>query len=179
MAPRTAIDQTRQDIRHMFNLWGIHRADYEIIWQEEVLQSGEKRRLPGVSITYLRDNKWQTVHCFSKKHDRAWTLRQVFLFLDRIRIGEKTGIQYEGLSFTTAVARAPGHEQSQERERKEDLIEAYDVLGVSPDDPIELITDIYKKKSGYYHPDKQNGDVEKQTRLNTSYDLIMRSRGQK
>jgi len=89
-------------------------------------------------------------------------------------VAEKVGVQYEGLSYTTEVAKVPG--QGQERDRREDLLEAYDILGVSPDDPPNLISDIYKKKAGYYHPDK-GGDVDKFKRLQNAYDLIVSSRG--
>ena len=133
MAPRTNIDQTRQDIRGMFDKWGIDRSEYEIDWQEEALTSGIKRRLPGVSVRYVRNSKWQTVNCFDQRPDRAWNLRQVYLFLDRIRMGEKVGIQYEGLSFTTDVATVAG--ETQERDRKETLLDAYDVLERVPTIP--------------------------------------------
>ena len=170
------VEQTRQDIRHMFDLWGIDRSEYEIDWQEEALLSGVKRRLPGVSVRYLHENKWQTVSCLDQWHDRGWNLRQVFFFLDRIRVAEKVGVQYEGLSYTTEVATVPG--QIQERDRKETLLDAYDILGTSPDDPVELVKEVYKKKAGYYHPDK-GGDPEKFRRLQEAYELIMSSKGQK
>jgi integrase len=56
------------------------------------------------------------------------------------------------------------------------LLDAYGVLGASPDDPTALIKDLYRKKAGYYHPDKPGGDAEKFKRLQDAYDLIMQSR---
>ena len=171
---RVDIEQTRLDIRRMFNQWGIDRTEYEIDWQEEVLTSGVRRRLPGVTVRYARDSKWQTVTCLDQRHDRAWNLRQVFFFLDCIRMAEKVGVQYEGLSFTTELAKVP--REKQEKGSREDLMDAYDALGASPDDPTDLVKNIYQKKATYYHPDK-GGDVEKFKRLQNAYDTIMRSRG--
>jgi DnaJ-domain-containing protein 1 len=172
------VEQTRQDIRQMFDKWNIDRSEFEIDWQEEKLLSGITRRLPGVTIRYLHEGKWQTVSCLDQRHDRAWNLRQVFFFLDRIRMAEKVGVQYENLSYSTDVAKVPGQEQATERDRKENLIDAYDILGAAPDDPVDLVKDLYKKKAGYYHPDK-GGDPDKFKRLQEAYDLIMASRGQK
>jgi curved DNA-binding protein CbpA len=62
--------------------------------------------------------------------------------------------------------------------RKEATLDALDVLGVGPDDPVDLIKDIYRKKSMYYHPDK-GGTDEKFKRLKDAYELIMNNRGQK
>ncbi len=96
------------------------------------------------------------------------------LFLDRVRIAEDNGVAYSGLSgskdLTTTV--------DTEATRKESLLDAYDILGASPDDPVELIKELYRKKSMYYHPDK-GGDSEKFKRLSQAYELIMQSRGQK
>lgn len=174
---RVDVDRTRHDIRDMFAKWGIDPSEYEIIWQEEVLVSGVRRRLPGATIHFLRGKNWQTVSCFSK-WDRATNLRQLFIFLDRIRISEKVGIQYQGLSYTTEVATTTNDSSANERDRKEDLLDSYDILGASPDDPIELIKDIYRKKSMYYHPDK-GGDAERFKRLTQAYNTVMESRGQK
>ena len=60
--------------------------------------------------------------------------------------------------------------------RKEDLLDAYDTLGVSPDDPVELVKRVYANKSQFYHPDK-GGDPEKFKRLTKAYELILKSRG--
>ncbi|KKK95109.1 hypothetical protein LCGC14_2676080, partial [marine sediment metagenome] len=43
---------------------------------------------------------------------------------------------------------------------------------------MELIKDIFRRKSMRYHPDKE-GDAEKFKRLNTAYELVMKSRGEK
>lgn len=175
MALRVDVDRTRHQIRNMFSQWGIDPSEYEIVWQDETLTTGVRRRLPGATIRYLRDSKWQTVSCLSK-WDRATNLRQLFLFLDRIRKSEKVGIQYQGLSYTTEVTSSAKASSTNERDRKEDLLDSYDILGASPDDPLELIKDIYRKKVLYYHPDK-GGDPERFKRLQKAYEVIMESRG--
>lgn len=163
-------DSTRQEIRDMFRKWGIDRSDTEILWDE----SKDYRRLPGAIVRYVRGGKWQNVSC-SAFPSRAQNLRQIFLFLDRVRIAEDNGVAYAGLSgskdLTTTV--------NTEATRRENLLDAYDILGASPDDPVELIKEVYRKKSLYYHPDKAGGDQEKFKRLTSAYELIMQSRGQK
>ena len=62
--------------------------------------------------------------------------------------------------------------------RRESILDAYDTLGAGPDDPVELIKDVYRRKSMYYHPDK-GGDPEKFKRLTAAYELILKSRGEK
>jgi hypothetical protein len=176
MGKQVSIDQTRHEIREMFYKWGIDPSEWEITYQEEQLTTGVRRRLPGATIRYMRGGKWQTVSCFSK-WDRNTNLRQLYLFLDRIRMGEKVGIQYQGLSYTKEVATTANG--NGERERKEELLDAYDFLGASPDDPVDLIKDLYRKKSTYYHPDKAGGNGEKFKKLTASYELIMKSRNER
>ncbi len=105
---------------------------------------------------------------------RSRNLRQCFLLLDRLRIAEQSGVQYEGLSYTKEVATT-----STETGRREQLLDAYDILGVSPDDPTNLIKSVYRKKVEYYHPDKQGGDADKFKRVTAAYELIIKTRGNK
>ncbi|MBA7566113.1 Chaperone protein DnaJ [subsurface metagenome] len=93
------------------------------------------------------------------------------MLLERLRIAEQHGVQYQGLTFTKDLATTTG-----EAGRREALMDAYDILGVSPDDPAELIKDVFRRKSMYYHPDK-GGTNEKFKRLNKAYELICDSRG--
>ncbi len=94
----------------------------------------------------------------------------------QLRLAEQDGVQYQGLASSTDLVAAGGG-QSEESQRKEATLDALDVLGVGPDDPVDLIKDIYRKKSMYYHPDK-GGTDEKFKRLKEAYELIMKSRGQ-
>jgi len=160
------VDATREDIREMFRKWGFDRSEIEILWDE----SKDHSRLPGAIVRYLRQRAWQEVSCRAFP-TRDQNLRQIFLFLDRVRIAEDNGVAYTGLTGSKELAPV-----NNEGNRKEDLLDAYDILGASPDDPIEMIKDIYKKKSNYYHPDKQGGNAEKFKRLQTAYELICKSR---
>lgn len=164
------IDQTRREIRHTFALWDIDPSEFEIIWEED-RSSGRIVRRPGAIVRYLRNNQWQEVTCYGFP-SRALNLRQCFLLLERLRIAEQHGVQYSGLTFTKEVATTTG-----EASRKESLMDAYDILGVSPDDPIDLIKDVFRRKSMYYHPDK-GGTAEKFKRLHKAYELILKSRGE-
>jgi len=169
MAGKTVdTDVTRAAMRDMFRKWGIDRSETEILWEE----TKDGRRLPGAVVRYMRNGKWQEVSCRAFPA-RAQNLRQVFLFLDRVRIAEGNGIVYTGLSGSKDLT-APDTEAT----RKESLLDAYDILGAAPDDPVELVKELYRKKSTYYHPD-HGGDPEKFKRLTRAYELIMQSRGTK
>lgn len=163
------VDQTRREIRHTFALWDIDPSEFEIVWEED-RSAGRIIRQPGSTVRYMRSGKWQYVACFAFSN-RATNLRQCFLLLERLRIAEQHGVQYEGLTFTKDLISSSG-----ETTRKESLLDAYDILGASPDDPQDLIKDIYRKKSNYYHPDK-GGDADKFKRLNTAYEIVLKSRG--
>ncbi len=166
-----ALDTTRAQIRHQFALWDIDPSEFEIIWEEE-REGGRLIRRPGAKVRYMRNGQWQEIACYGFP-TRAENLRQVFLLLERLRIAEQQGVQYQGLTFSKDLATVGA-----ESGRKQDLLDAYDVLGVSPDDPLELVKDVYRRKSMYYHPDK-GGDQEKFKRLSQAYDLVMKTRGGK
>ena len=166
------VDRTRRDIRHQFAMWDIDPSEFEILWEEERDGGGRVLRRPGARVRYMRNGQWQEVACYGFPN-RAENLRQCFLLLERLRIAEQHGVQYQGLTFTKDIATT-----SPEGSRKEGLLDAYDILGVSPDDPVELIKDVFRRKSMYYHPDK-GGTDEKFKRLDAAYKLIMQTRGQK
>lgn|GEM_PF-4252109 len=172
MARVVDVDQTRREIRHTFFLWDIDPSEFEIVWEED-RSSGRIIRRPGARVRYMRNGQWQEVACFGFP-SRAANLRQCFLLLERLRIAEQHGVQYQGLTFTKDLATTTG-----EAARRESLMDAYDILGASPDDPLELITDVFRRKSMYYHPDHpdKGGTDEKFKRLNEAYERIMKERG--
>ena len=170
MARVVAVDQTRRDIRHTFALWDIDPSEFEILWEEERSGTGKVIRRPGARVRYMRNSQWQEIACYGFP-TRAENLRQCFLLLERLRIAEQHGVQYQGLTFTRELAPT-----DTEAIRKESILDAYDILGVSPDDPVDLIKSVYQRKSMFYHPDK-GGDPEKFKRLTRAYELIMKSRG--
>ena len=170
MVKSVDVDKTRAQIRHQFALWDIDASEFEIIWEED-RSSGRIIRRPGAKVRYMRGGQWQEVACFGFPN-RAMNLRQCFLLLESLRIAEQHGVQYQGLTFTKDLATTTG-----ESARRETLLDAYDILGVSPDDPIELVKSVYTKKCQFYHPDK-GGDPEKFKKLTNAYELIMKSRGQ-
>jgi hypothetical protein len=173
--PAVEADRTRTELREMFYRWGVEKGNWDIEWQEEMVGT-VRRRLPGVTLRYYRQGHWQVISSFAKS-TRAENLRQIYLFLDRIRIAERFGVQYQNLSFTKEIV-ATGAPPNAERDRKEDLLDAYDTVGASPDDPMEDIDRIYKIKVQRHHPD-HGGDAERFKRLTAAYELIKKSRGQK
>ena len=142
------IDKTRAEIRRQMNLWQIDPSEFEIVYQEQRDLSDRIVRLPGATLRYMRNGKWQAISC-SGYPSRAANLRQVLFLVERLRIAEQHGVQYQGLEYSTDLTT-----MNTESLRKETILDAYDTLGVSPDDPLELIDDVYRKKSMYYHPDK-------------------------
>ncbi|MDP2729146.1 MAG: DnaJ domain-containing protein [Dehalococcoidales bacterium] len=171
MGPRVDANRTRNDLRHMFDLWGIDQ--FSIIREQEEYVSGGVKRGNGVTVTYFRKGEWQTVFC--NLSDFATNMRSIFLFMDRVRISEKSGIFYQGLSSTKDLVKSSFDTKPAAEETLED---AYDVLGVSRDDPTELIKKVYVQKVKFYHPDK-GGDPEKFKRITKAYEAIMADRGGK
>jgi len=167
------IDQTRKDIRDTFDKWGVKKENYEIVWDDGGKENYTTPNRYGVRVRYLRNNVWQEVSCLNYG-DKAENLRQCFFLIDRLRIAERHGVQYQGLTYSKEIVASSPIDT--EKDRRERLLEAYDTLGASPDDLPELIKKIYLQKSQYYHPD-HNGNAEKFKRLNEAYKLICESRG--
>lgn len=169
---RVDANQTRNDLRHMFDQWDIEQ--FSIIREQEEFVSGMVKRGYGATVTYLRRGQWQTVTCTSSL-EYSENLRSIFFFLDRLRIAEKSGVAYQGLSSVKDVVKSGVNRV----EQQETLAEAYDVLGVKPDDPIELIERVYRAKAQSFHPDASSGDQEKMKRLNAAHDLITKAKAGK
>lgn len=51
----------------------------------------------------------------------------------------------------------------------------YGILGVRPEDPIELVKSVYRAKARHLHPDK-GGDAEAFKRLDAAYKAILAQR---
>lgn len=166
-------NRTRNDLRHMFGIWGIEQ--FSIMREQEEYVSGGMKRGNGVTITYFRKGEWQTVFC--NHSDYSQNMRSIFFFLDMVRIAEKTGISYQGLSSVKGLVKSDSTQSKSEAE--ESLEDAYDVLGVSSDDTTDLIKKVYQSKIQFYHPDKLGGDEVKFKRITKAFELIMKSRGGK
>ena len=163
-----SIDRTLADLRDCFRKWDIEL--FEAIPKASVDRG---YRGPGMVVNYFRANQWQHMECYAFPRKEV-NLRQCFLLLDRLRIAEQQGVSYAGLSSTTELVRA-----TPEMKAHDDLMDAYGILGASPDDPDDLIKDVYQKKSLFYHPDRPGGSEAKMKRLNEAYERIMKARGQK
>lgn len=133
----------------------------------------DKLRAPGVSLRYYRAGAWQSIYCVAFPL-RAQNLRQIYLLLDRLRIAEKNGVSYTGLSSSRELVKAEGDGQD-----KSQLQDAYFILGATPNDPQDLVKQIYQRKATFYHPDKAGGDQEKFVSLQKAYEAICEARGVK
>jgi hypothetical protein len=170
MGLRVDADRTRSDIRDMFYKWGID--NFSISREQEEYVGGRIKRGEGVTVSYFKKGQWQRVFC--NHSDYSENLRSIFLFLDRVRIAEKSGIAYQGLSSTKDIVASTY--QNTGTDEKEALDDAYDVVGVKREDPDDLVDSIYKRKAQFFHPDK-GGTNEQFSRLDAAYKLIMKSRG--
>ena len=171
MALRVDATRTRNDLRHMFDLWGIEQ--FSLVREQEEYVTGGMKRGNGITVTYFRKSEWQTVFC--NRSDYADNMRSIFHFLDRVRIAEKTGVSYQGLSSTKDLVKSSSTSRPEEEEMLED---AYDVVGVSRDDPTDLIKRVYSQKVNFYHPD-HGGDENKFKRITRAYETIMKTWGEK
>ena len=158
------IDRTLADLRDCFRKWQIDL--FEAIPKDKVDRG---YRGAGMVVNYFRAGKWQHMECFAYPRKEI-NLRQCFLLLDRLRIAEQQGVSYAGLASTTEMVRA-----TPEMKAHDDLMDAYGILGAGPDDPDDLIKDIYRRKVTFYHPDK-GGDPNKFKRLQNAYDVICKAR---
>lgn len=171
MPLRVDASRTRNDLRAMFDKWGIDQ--FSILREQEEYVSGGMKRGNGCTVSYFRKGAWQTVFC--NRSDYPENMRSIFLFLDRVRIAEKTGVAYQGLSSTKDLVRTEGNSKMDAKENFED---ACDVLGVDPTSSMEEIDRVYRVKVQYAHPDK-GGDAERFKRLQRAYDYIKRIKGVK
>ena len=167
------VDKTREDIRLEFRRWKIDASESEIIWEYD--KSRPTVRLPGVEVRFMRNNAWQSISCY-QFHTRGENLCQCLLLIKRLRIAERFGVQYKGLTSSKAVAVTGNNEVQTEDDRLKD---AYDRLGVTPKDSMDLVDRVYKVKSQYVHPDVIGGNAEAFKSLTASYELIKKSREQK
>ena len=143
-------------------------------WNVEMLETTPDRdNRTGVTVRYYKVGAWQQVYCNSYA-SRSENLRQIFLFVDRLRVAEKHGVSYTGLTSTRDLATA-----GPESQKTTKLQDAYLTLGVLPSDPTDLIKKVYQGKATFYHPDHAGGDQEKFIQLQQAYEAIMESRGEK
>jgi hypothetical protein len=173
MSKPATTERTRGDLKDLFFKWGI--KDYSIIREQKEFTNGVMKRGNGATVSYLRKNGWQTVTCVAGDN-YAENLRRIFLFLDRIRLGEKQGVAYQGLSSSREIVKTSVDPKVEEAEN---LADAYDFLGVKPSDPFDLIEKVYKGRANYFAPDKPTGSEAMMKRLNNSFDLIKQARGEK
>jgi len=160
-----SIDRTLTELRNCFRKWEIDL--FEVVPKEKV---DKGYRGAGMIVNYFRADKWQHLECYAFPRKEI-NLRQCFLLLDRLRIAEQQGVSYAGLASTTELVRA-----TPEMKAHDELMDAYGILGTSPDDPDDLIKDIYRRKTMVYHPDK-GGDPNKVKRLQNAYEGICTARG--
>jgi hypothetical protein len=169
--PTVSAASSRHEIRRQLGLWNVGPEDYEIIWEFNPRFPGLKIAT-GVRLRFLRQNAWQEISCFHfGNKDR--NLGQIRLLLERLRVAEKQGVVYRGLTSSKAVIVSSAPEVGNGR-----LGDDYDIMGADPGDSTDMLRHLYKVKSRYYHPDGMTPDAEKFKALTDASERIMKSRGE-
>jgi len=169
--PSVDVNGNRREIRRQLEMWSVHPEDYEILWEWNP-KFPLARIATGARLRYLRQNAWQEISCFYSG-DRARNLSQVRLLLERLRLAEKQGVVYKGLTSSKAVVVSAPEPPNGSR-----ATDDYDILGGDPSDSTDMIKRLYKVKSKYYHPDGSTPNADKFKALTEAYERIMKSRGE-
>ncbi|OGO00739.1 MAG: hypothetical protein A2Y59_00560 [Chloroflexi bacterium RBG_13_52_14] len=165
------VERTRSQIRQEMIKWEIDPSEYEIDW--EYNPNNLREKCPGAIVRFMRNRVWQEISCY-RFSSRSENLRQCYLLIERLRIAERHGVSYKGLTSSKAVAET---KPANSMDEKQELQDAYDLLGCDSKDNVEMIKRVFQVKVQYVHPDKEGGDAERFKRLQHAYDLIMKSKG--
>jgi len=151
---RKPADETRTLIRDEFRLWGFERDEYEIF---PAHGSKEAR------VEFWMNGKKQEVVC-SKSWEYAQNLHALWSILKALRLAHQRGILEELVSAALAML-PPGAQRR----------DPYEVLGVRPDAPMEVVRASYKALAGTAHPDK-GGSEEGMKELNDALERVEEER---
>jgi hypothetical protein len=150
-------DQTMRQLRDCFGKWGVAQWN---VWPTRV---SDARNDPRVIIEFAHP-KGNTVSLTMEKQRTARdNLRVLYLALDAMRLNEKRGIG-DVLGEAYLQLAAP------ERQR-----DPFEVLGIRPDAPEEVMEAAYKGLAKVHHPDK-GGDPEVFKEVQDAYERITKER---
>ena len=156
--------ETRAELADEFARWGVEEWAVESLgkanqaWQ----QDAEQRR---VTLRWIaRDGKEMSLS-MDKQNRARDNFRVLFLVVQALRLNEARGM---------ADVMREAYLQISAPVRQRD---PYEVLGVRPDSPIEVIEGAYKALARSAHPDA-GGSEARMKELNDSLDRIKADRGQ-
>ncbi|MCJ7527471.1 MAG: J domain-containing protein [Methyloceanibacter sp.] len=145
----------RLDIRAEFRRWGMSPDEYEIYPKEP---DG------GAMIDFWRAGKKQTIKC-RKSREWAQNLFALWAVIESLRLAQQRGILDE--LITAGLAMLPAGAA---------MRDPYEVLGVRPDAPMDVIEAAYRVRAKTLHPDT-GGDHEEMKVLNDSMERVKQDRG--
>lgn len=156
--------KTLADLRRIFDRWG---KTYS------VRKEGDRR---SVTLEFEYLGRPVFIRCYSQATYEL-NLRQVFLVADALRIWDDRGVMASALGFFEQVKDLVGARETQEAQEQA-LLDAYALLGVSPDTPRDVIESAWKAWNRRLHPDLVTDPEEKARReerlkeINTAWTTI-------
>jgi DnaJ-domain-containing protein 1 len=140
--------------------WSVTPATMSSKIARKVFQTMEERT---VTLRYLK-NGAEVVLAMSKQDRAVDNLRVLYLAIEAMRLNEARGIADV---IREAYLQLPSPSQHSD---------PYEVLGVRPDSPIEVIEAAYRARAKMIHPDK-GGSEEEMRSLNEAMEIIRRQQG--
>ncbi len=149
--------ETKRQLQDTFRMWGVPAYN---IWPARI---ADARSDPRVIVEFTHP-KGNTVSLTMEEQLTAPdNLRVLFLALDAMRLNEKRGI---GDVLGEAYLQLAASEQARD---------PYEILGIRPDTPAEVMEASYKALAKVHHPDK-GGDADKFKEIQDAYERITKER---
>ena len=148
--------QTENELRASFRQWARHHNARSIPWALENLRG--KR---DVTLRYTLPDQPEVVLTMDRQRTAEDNLRVLYLAVEAMRLNDVRGV-------TDVVRAAYLALPSPAIER-----DPYEVLGVRPDTPPEVIEAAYKALARKHHPDN-GGDAAEMATINAAYERLKR-----
>ena len=142
--------QTLADLKRTFDRWG---KSYSVT-------RGADRRTAILEFDFL--GRSVRIPCTSQATYEL-NLRQLFLVADSLRIWDERGVMTSALGFFDQVKDLVRAQESQQAVELE-LLDAYGVLGVSPQTPLDVVEMAWKGWQKRLHPDLVQDPEERSRR---------------
>lgn len=156
--------ETKADLRVCFSRWGVQHWDIEcetIQYSRYGLPEDQRR----VLLWYVHPETGEEKRLETARFDRPMdNLRAIYLTIDSIRLAEKRGLG-ELMKQNYAALPAPAPARS-----------PWDVLGVKPGAPRDVVDAAYRTIAKRTHPDA-GGSVEAFREVQAAYDALREEAG--
>lgn len=167
-APKTAktYREIEQDLAVTFERWGVHdwsaeanvpmaRVNSRSLWGDEL----------AVTVRFMKDGREVVLSADSQDSPKG-NLKLIQLCIDDMRMIERRGLDS---LMRSAYLQLEGPQSPVTRD-------PYEVLGVRPGVPIEVLEGAYRALAKTRHPDA-GGTAEAMAELNTAYEAIKQREG--